>query len=56
MAVAMMVDNPHGSHEIYERVRQLIGLERPRAASSTRRPRAGCGWRVIEVWESAHRP
>lgn len=56
MAVAMMVDNPHGSHEIYERVRHLIGLERPGRQLPRRRPRAGCGWRVIEVWESAHRP
>ena len=40
MAIAMMVDNPEGSQEIYESVREHLGLERPG------------GWRVIEVWES----
>jgi hypothetical protein len=35
MAVAMMVDNPKGSQEIYERVRELLGMEKPAGASST---------------------
>jgi hypothetical protein len=29
MTVAMMVDNPEGSQEIYDRVRDLLGLEKP---------------------------
>jgi hypothetical protein len=53
MAVAMMVDHPQGSQEIYERIRELLGVERPTggvihlAGSSP-----NGGWRVIEVWES----
>ena len=35
MAIAMMVDNPEGSQEIYDRVRQRLGLEKPAEASST---------------------
>jgi hypothetical protein len=53
MAVAMMVDNPHGSQEIYERVRELIGLERPPGGVfHLAGPSPNGGWRVIEVWES----
>jgi hypothetical protein len=53
MAVAMMVDNPHGSQEIYERVRGLIGLERPAGGIfHLAGPSPSGGWRVIEVWES----
>jgi hypothetical protein len=29
MLVAMMVDNPQGSQEIYELVREHVGLDRP---------------------------
>ena len=54
MAVAMMVDNPDSSQEIYERVRQLIGLERPAGGSfHLAGPGPNGGWRVIEVWECA---
>ncbi len=28
MAIAMMVDNPDGSQEVYVRVREVLGLER----------------------------
>jgi len=53
MAVAMMVDNPQGSQEIYERVRVLIGLERPAGGIlHLAGPSPNGGWRVIEVWES----
>ena len=53
MAVAMMVDNPNGSQEIYERVRELIGLERPAGGIfHVAGPSPNGGWRVIEVWES----
>jgi hypothetical protein len=29
MAVAMLVDNPEGSQETYDRVRERLGLKRP---------------------------
>ena len=29
MAIAMLVDNPEGSQEIYEKVRAQLGLEAP---------------------------
>ena len=49
----MMVDNPEGSQEIYDRVRERLGLEK--SAGGTFRvagPSPNGGWRVIEVWES----
>ena len=53
MAVAMMIENPHGSQEIYERIRELIGLERPAGGIfHLAGPSPKGGWRVIEVWES----
>ena len=35
MAVAMLVDNPEGSQETYDRVRERLGLDRPAGGSST---------------------
>jgi hypothetical protein len=53
MAVAMMVDNPQGSQESYDRVRVLIGLERPAGGIfHLAGPSPNGGWRVLEVWES----
>jgi hypothetical protein len=53
MAVAMMVDNPKGSQEIYERVRELLGMEQPAGGIfHVAGPSPNGGWRVIEVWES----
>jgi hypothetical protein len=53
MAVATIVDNPNGSQEVYERVRELIGLERPAGGIfHLAGPSPDGGWRVIEVWES----
>jgi hypothetical protein len=53
MAVAMMVDNPNGSQEIYDRVREQLGLERPAGGIfHVAGPSPNGGWRVIEVWES----
>ena len=53
MAVAMVVDNPHGSQEIYERTRELIGLDRPAGGTCHRAgPRPEGGWRVIEVFDT----
>ena len=35
MAIAMLVDNPEGSQETYDRVRERLGLDRPAGGSST---------------------
>ena len=53
MAVAMIVDNPQGSQEIYDAVREKVGLERPAGGIfHVAGPSPDGGWRVIEVWES----
>ncbi len=54
MAVAMMVDNPEGSQEIYDKVREHLGLEEKPAGGifHAAGPSPDGGWRVIEVWES----
>jgi hypothetical protein len=53
MAVAMMVDNPEGSQEIYERIRERLGLAKPAGGIfHVAGPSPNGGWRVIEVWES----
>jgi hypothetical protein len=51
MSVAMMIDNPNGSQEIYEKV--TAGLALPLGGRvHVAGPRPGGGWRVIEVWDS----
>jgi hypothetical protein len=53
MAVAMMVDNPEGSQEVYGRVLEQLGLEKPAGGIfHAAGPSPNGGWRVIEVWES----
>jgi hypothetical protein len=53
MAIAMMVDNREGSREIYERVRDVLGLEKPAGGIvHVAGPSPTGGWRVIEVFES----
>jgi hypothetical protein len=53
MAIAMMVDNPEGSQEIYDKVRERLGLEKPAGGIfHVAGPSPNGGWRVIEVWES----
>jgi hypothetical protein len=53
MSVAMMIDNPGGSPEIYERIRQQLSLEKPAGGIfHAAGPSPNGGWRVIEVWES----
>lgn len=53
MTVAMLVDNPGGSREVYESVRKHIDLERPAGGIlHVAGPSPNGGWRVIEVWES----
>jgi hypothetical protein len=53
VAVAMMVDNPEGSQELYEQIRARLGLEKPAGGIfHIAGPSPNGGWRVIEVWES----
>jgi hypothetical protein len=53
MAVAMLIDNPNGSQEIYEQLRERIGLDKPAGGMfHVAGPSPNGGWRVIEIWES----
>lgn len=53
MPVAMMVDSPHGSQEIYSQVRKQVGLDRPAGGVlHIAGPSPNGGWRVIEVFDS----
>ena len=50
----MLVDNPKGSQEMYDKVRAELGLENKPAGGifHAAGPSPNGGWRVIEVWES----
>lgn len=51
--VVMMVDNPRGSAELYDRLVGRLGLDRPAGGIvHLAGPGPNGGWRVIEVWES----
>jgi hypothetical protein len=54
MPVAMLVDNPEGSQEIYDKVRERLGLREAPAGGifHAAGPSPNGGWRVIEVWET----
>jgi hypothetical protein len=53
MPIAMIVDNPEGSQEVYERVREQLGLDGPAGGIfHAAGPSPNGGWRVIELWES----
>jgi hypothetical protein len=53
MPIAMMVDNPEGSQETYEKVRAQLGLDKPAGGIfHIAGPSPNGGWRVIEVWDS----
>ena len=53
MAVAVLVDNPEGSQEMYEQVRAELGLDEPAGGIfHLAGPSPNGGWRVLEVWES----
>ena len=53
MAVAMLVDNPRGSQEAYDRMRAHLGLDKPAGGIfHVAGPSPNGGWRVIEIWES----
>jgi hypothetical protein len=52
MAVAMLIENPNGSQEIYEQLRERIGLDKPAGGMfHVAGPSPNGGWRVIEIWE-----
>jgi hypothetical protein len=53
MPVAMVIENPQGSREIYEKVRAQLGLEAPAGGIfHLAGPSPNGGWGVLEVWES----
>jgi hypothetical protein len=53
VAIAMLVDNPEGSPELYDRIRKQLGLEAPAGGIlHLAGPSPNGGWRVIEVFES----
>lgn len=53
MPVAMLIDNPDGSQELYEALRAELQLEGPAGgAVHVAGPGPTGGWRVVEVWES----
>jgi hypothetical protein len=54
MAIAVLTDNPEGSQELYEKVREQLGLGDAPAGGifHCAGPSPNGGWRVIEVWES----
>jgi hypothetical protein len=53
VAIAVVVDNPEGSQEIYEKVRAQLALEAPGGGIfHAAGPSPNGGWRVIEVFES----
>jgi hypothetical protein len=53
VAIAMLVDNPDGSQELYTRLRRQLELEAPAGGIlHVAGPSPNGGWRVIEVFES----
>ena len=53
MPIAMLVDNPQGSQEMYDKVRAQMGLDAPAGGIfHAAGPSPNGGWRVIEVWDS----
>lgn len=53
MAVAMTLDNPNGSQDIYEKARKKLELDAPAGGIlHVAGPSPNGGWRVIELFES----
>ena len=53
MAVVMMVDNPEGSQDVYDKVRAHLGIDKPAGGTfHVAGPSPTGGFRVIELWES----
>jgi hypothetical protein len=54
MTVAMMVDNPAGSQELYEALRAELRFDGPLGgAVHIAGPSPNGGWRVIEIFDSS---
>ncbi len=55
MPIALLIDNHEGSQEIYDKVREQLGLKEKHPPGRTLHiagPSPNGGWRVIELWES----
>jgi hypothetical protein len=53
MTVAMVINNPNGSEELYEKLPADLGVERPLGGIvHLAGPTSDGGWRVIDVWDS----
>jgi hypothetical protein len=52
MPVAMMVENPNVTKELYDKVREHLGMEGPAGGIFHAAGEGPNGWRVIELWES----
>jgi hypothetical protein len=53
MAIAMLLDNPGGSREIYDQLRKRLDLERPVGGIlHVAGPSPNGGWRIIELFDS----
>jgi hypothetical protein len=53
MAVVMLVDNPQGSQDVYDKVRAHLGIDRPAGGIfHVAGPSPTGGFRVIELWDS----
>ncbi|MDQ3735689.1 MAG: hypothetical protein M3400_17110 [Actinomycetota bacterium] len=53
MSIAMLVDNPAGSRELYERILHNLDHQLPLGGIlHLAGPAPDGGWRVIEIWES----
>lgn len=49
----MVIDNPAGSQELYERLRADLGIDHPLGGiMHLAGPTTEGGWRVIEIWDS----
>lgn len=54
MTVAMMINNPAGSEELYEKVMAELDTAAPLGGRlHLAGPSPDGGWRVIEIWDSA---
>ena len=54
MTVAMMIDNPAGSQELYEALRAELQFDGPVGGTvHIAGPSPNGGWRVIEIFESS---
>ena len=52
MPVAMLVDNPEGTADIYDKVRGQLGAEPAGSIFRIAGPNPDGGFRVINVWQS----